>query len=307
MTFFTLAVAIQLDQHWVTIAWATEALMLTWVGLRSATSAPRHAALVVFAVALAHWAGVDLSDSAADAGGMFMPLLNRRSASGAALVASCAAAAWLYRRDAEKVEERERTMIVALLTLTANALALTFLSLDVNEYFERRISQLAEGQTGVSGEADRLRNSKQFAFTFVWTIYAVAAIAFGVVRRANWCGCPGCSLLAVALSSSRARRLYSAAWWHAPVFNQTFAAFALVVGRSAPSSGCTRGGASVLMSVSGRSSCRASSSPPICSPSSASAPRRGATLKRALTGRPSPPSPPRGGWIYDSRSSLRSQ
>lgn len=232
VTFFTLAVAIQLDQHWVTIAWATEALMLTWVGLRSATSAPRHAALVVFAVALAHWVGVDLSEFAADAGGMFMPLLNRRSASGAALVASCAVAAWLYRGDAEKVEERERTIITALLTLTANALALTLLSLDVNEYFERRITtRLAEDQTGASGEAGRLRNSKQFALTFVWTIYAVAAIAFGVVRRAKLVRLAGLSLLAVSALKLLALDVsYSAAWWHAPVFNQTVAAFALVVG-----------------------------------------------------------------------------
>ena len=54
-TFLTMAVAIQLELHWVTIAWAVEALMLTWVGLRSGERAARHAAIVVFCVAVGHW------------------------------------------------------------------------------------------------------------------------------------------------------------------------------------------------------------------------------------------------------------
>src|SRR5207237_8151446 len=49
VTFLTMAVAIQLDQQWVTIGWAVEALMLTWVGLRAHEDAPRFAALPVLA------------------------------------------------------------------------------------------------------------------------------------------------------------------------------------------------------------------------------------------------------------------
>ncbi|HEX9917567.1 MAG TPA: DUF2339 domain-containing protein, partial [Pyrinomonadaceae bacterium] len=111
VTFFTLAAAIQLDQHWVTIAWAMEALMLTWIGLRADTNAPRYVALPVFAFATAHWFTADMFEFSYRAGEAFVPLLNRRAVSAAALVAALGGAAWLYRREGEKVERGERETI----------------------------------------------------------------------------------------------------------------------------------------------------------------------------------------------------
>ncbi|HEY9405598.1 MAG TPA: DUF2339 domain-containing protein, partial [Pyrinomonadaceae bacterium] len=84
VTFFTIAAAIQLDQHWVTIAWAMEALMLTWIGLRSDADAPRYVALPVFAFAMLHWFTADMFEFAYRAGETFVPLLNRRAVSAAA-------------------------------------------------------------------------------------------------------------------------------------------------------------------------------------------------------------------------------
>ncbi|MDQ3919862.1 MAG: DUF2339 domain-containing protein, partial [Acidobacteriota bacterium] len=96
VTFFTIAAAVQLDLQWVTIAWAVEGLMLTWVGLNSGESAPRHAALAVYGVAVLHWLVWD-APGFAYAGGDFVPLLNQRALSCAVLVAALAGGAWLYR------------------------------------------------------------------------------------------------------------------------------------------------------------------------------------------------------------------
>ena len=98
-TFAAIAVAVQLDLHWVTIGWSVEALMLVWVGLRAGESAARHAALAVFAVALAHWFGWDVDATSYREGAAFVPLLNRRALSCAALVGALAGAAWLHRRE----------------------------------------------------------------------------------------------------------------------------------------------------------------------------------------------------------------
>ncbi|HLM57498.1 MAG TPA: DUF2339 domain-containing protein, partial [Pyrinomonadaceae bacterium] len=43
VTFFTVAVGVRFDLYWVTMAWAVEALMLTWVGLRANERALRAA------------------------------------------------------------------------------------------------------------------------------------------------------------------------------------------------------------------------------------------------------------------------
>ena len=228
ITFFTMAIAIQLDQQWVTIGWAVEGLVLTWVGLRSDTSAPRHVALIVFAIAITHWIGADMRDFAFDAGSAFVPLLNKRAASCAVLVACLAATAWLYNRAGEKIEAGERSSIIAWLILAANALVLTLLSLDVNDYFEQRMMR-----AGVASEASdvlaRLENTRQFSLSVMWTIYGATALVFGVVR--NWKPLRMAALLLVSVTILKVIALdlsYYDAAWHVLLFNQTFVTLALL-------------------------------------------------------------------------------
>ncbi|MDQ3651146.1 MAG: DUF2339 domain-containing protein [Acidobacteriota bacterium] len=235
VTFFTMAVSIQLDQHWVTMAWAMEGLMLTWVGLRSDTKAPRHAALIVLAIAVGHWFSTDARDFAFSAGGgLFIPLLNRRAASCAALVAAAAATAWLYRQAVGRVEERERATIITLMILGVSGLALTLLSLDINDYFEQRIARLASGMAGtaeeVAGALGRLENTRQFSLSAMWTFYGATLLVLGVVRRFK--PLRGVGLLLIALTILKLLALditYYDAAWHTLVFNQTFVALALMV------------------------------------------------------------------------------
>ena len=226
-TFVTLAVAIQLDQYWVTIGWAVEGLLLTWIGLRSRTDPPRWAALPVFFVALLHWLTVDAAVSAYRAGMQFVPLLNRRAASAAVLVAALAGAVWLYRRAGREVERRERDLLSVALLLAANALALILLSLDVNDHFLARASLLPADALAQRAAVD---NARHFALTAVWTVYAAAAFYVGLTRRVAplrvaallWLAVTGSKLLLADAA------FYNAAW-HVPLFNQTFAAFALYV------------------------------------------------------------------------------
>ncbi|HWS54553.1 MAG TPA: DUF2339 domain-containing protein, partial [Pyrinomonadaceae bacterium] len=234
VTFFTAAVAIRLELHWVTITWAAEGLMLTWAGLRAGEPAVRRAALPVFAAAVQHWLLFDMTSFDADAAGPFVPLLNRRALSCAALVAAMAAAARLHRR-ADGIEETERAGASALLGLVANGLALVLLTQDLNDYFERRQSAAAAagGSAGGAGEyfyGDRLDNARQFSLTALWTIYGATTLAFGARRGPAWARFAGLGLLAVATLKAFVLDLpFYAAPWHFPVFNQTFTAFALLV------------------------------------------------------------------------------
>lgn len=228
VTFFTLAVAIQLDQHWVTIAWAMEGLMLTWIGLRADTDAPRYAALPVFAFAVLHWFTGDLSEFPYDMEGVLIPLLNRRAFSCAALIAALAGAVWLYRREGEKADRGEREIISTVLILAANALALTLLTSEVNDYFYARANE-RNARTGYEAGLT-LENARQFTLTLLWTFYALAALVVGtkrglpVLRYAalTWLCVTGAKILAFDAG------FYNAAW-HLPLFNQTFAAFVVMI------------------------------------------------------------------------------
>ncbi|HYP01475.1 MAG TPA: DUF2339 domain-containing protein [Pyrinomonadaceae bacterium] len=227
VTFFTLAAAIQLDQHWVTIVWAMEGLMLTWIGLRASTDAPRYAALPVFAVALLHWFTADMYEFAYRANETFVPLLNRRAVSAAALVAAIGGAVWLYRREGEKVDRNERETISAVLILAANVLALTLLTVDAYDYFSARLASVSPEDYDAYRS---IQNARQFTLTVLWAFYALAALVVGVRRRLPvlryaalaWLCVTGAKVLAFDAA------FYNAAW-HFPLVNHTFAAFAALI------------------------------------------------------------------------------
>lgn len=243
VTFFTVAAAIQLDLQWVTVAWAVEGLMLTWVGLRSGEGAPRHAALVVYGVAVLHWLSFDAPDFAF-AGGDFVPLLNRRALSCAVLVGALAGGAWLYRRGGEGPGERERSAASALFVLLANALALVLLTLDLSDYFERQ-KALAGGRAA-GFASDRLENARQFSLSALWTIYGAGLLAYGARRGFRALRYAGAVLLVLATVKVLVVDLgFYAAPWHVPVFNQTFMAFALLVASYALAARLYAGGAGV--------------------------------------------------------------
>jgi uncharacterized membrane protein len=243
VTFFTIAAAIQLDLQWVTIAWAVEGLMLTWVGINSGESAPRHAALAVYGVAVLHWLGWD-APGFAYAGGDFVPLLNQRSLSCAALVAALAGSAWLYRhkgggvgaleskepgvRGVQGPGVREREAASALYSLTANALALVLLTLDLSDYFARQKALAGAQASGFA--SSRSENARQFSLSALWTIYGAALLVYGFRRGFRALRYAGLVLLVLATVKVLTVDLaFYAAPWHVPLVNQTFMAFALLV------------------------------------------------------------------------------
>jgi uncharacterized membrane protein len=240
VTFLTAAVAIQLELQWVTIVWAVEGLMLTWAGLRAGEPAARRAAIVVFAIAVAHWLGLDAQQYAFDpqtlaqGGDHFVPLLNARALSCLALVSALAGAAWLYRGHADRVEgegrgrtllgEGERAAAVGLYTLAAHGLALTLLTLDLSDYFGRQ-KALSEGLA-----RERAEGARQFSLTALWSIYGAGLIAYGVRRTARAARYAGLALLVVAtLKALVLDLLFYEAVWHVPLLNHTFLAFAVLV------------------------------------------------------------------------------
>jgi hypothetical protein len=228
VTFFTMAVAIQLELQWVTITWAVEGLMLTWVGLRVETDAPRHAALAVFCAAVLHWFAWDMREFGYGAGAAFVPLLNRRALSCAVLVCALAAAARLYRRaPASSIEEGERSTVGTFFALVGNAAALTLLSLDINDYFMARLSST---DASALDARERIESARQFSLTAAWAAYGATALVLGLLKRIALLRYGALLLLVAAVGKvlSVDSQRYAASW-HAPVFNHTFMAYAVLV------------------------------------------------------------------------------
>lgn len=229
VTFLTIAIAVRFDQHWVTIGWATEGLALTWLGLRTNERAPRYLALAVFTFAVEHWFIFDLREFAPLFGSTFVPLLNSRAVSCAALAGALAGSFHLYRRRGETIGRGERDIIAGILMLAANALVLTQLSADVVDHFAAAASSGANGEQ-MTAHAQSIQNTSDLALTLLWTVYAAAAVALGLRRNAKLLRYAGLAWLAVTGVKILARdAAFYAATWHAPLFNQTFAAFIVFV------------------------------------------------------------------------------
>ena len=233
LIFFTLAIAIQLDQHWVTIGWALEGAALVWTGLRTKTFAPRRAALLVFAVAVLHWFSVDADAITYGPGDGFVPLLNSRAVSGVVLVGALAAAGWLYWRFG--AEDGKRIQFTTVYLLAANAMMLTLLSMDTVDYFEqakqmvRAAAELPRNDSSNLHELNRLENAKQLALSTLWMLYAAAGLTFGVMRKLKTLRTPALVLLgATVLKVLAFDAAYRATVQQTLIFNRTFAVFALL-------------------------------------------------------------------------------
>jgi uncharacterized membrane protein len=225
--FAVLAVPIQFDQHWVTMGWAIEGAVMSWIGLRANDRTSRYGALVVFGVAVAHWFYVDMREFGYHANESFLPLLNRRALSCAVLVAALAAAVGFYKRTKSDVEDEERSMFIALYMLGANTLAVILLSLDANGYFNQKKAGVQ--QAGV--DKDRIDNARYFTLSALWAIYGASALIVGIKRRLKLIRGAALALLAAAIVLVLMLDLsYYNAPWHTLAFNQTFGAFALLIG-----------------------------------------------------------------------------
>ena len=221
--FSVLAVPIQFTQYWVTMGWAVEGAVMTWVGLRANDRTSRYASILVFFIAVSHWLLVDVHDFAYIASAHFVPLLNRRALSCAVLVVTLAAASFFYKRYGEKLEDK--TSFSSLLLLGANALAVALLSIDANDYFEQR-KALASGREYASS----LGNTKVLTLTLLWTIYGAGTLFVGITRRLK-----ALRILALVLLAGATFKVllvdlsYYDASWHTLIANQTFAGFAAII------------------------------------------------------------------------------
>ncbi len=225
--FLVLAVPIQFDQQWVTMAWAIEGAIMTFIGLRVKDKTSLYAALAVFGIAAFHWFIIDLPQFGYQPGKSFTPLWNNRGLSCAVLVASLAAASMFYKRFGAHLNDEERSMFGGLYLLGANVFAITLLSFDIHNYFEQK---KAATDVALTDDVQRIGNTQLFALTALWAMYGATALVIGVTRRLKLLRFAAFALLAITVLKVFATDFFFYdAKWHATIFNQTFASFAAII------------------------------------------------------------------------------
>ena len=158
--FVALAVPIQLDLRWVTMGWAIEGAVLTWVGLRVGDRTSLYGGMAVLFVAALYWL---VADAPAVGDGSTL-LTSYSTLSCAVLVGLLALSAWLINRHADRVAERERRMFTGAYILGANALVVILLSLEAGDYFKQGLAS-------------------QLSLSIIWAVYGGALLVVGIVNR----------------------------------------------------------------------------------------------------------------------------
>jgi uncharacterized membrane protein len=170
LTFVTLAIPVQLESNWITIAWAVEAVALLWAGLETGARPLRALSSIVFALAVARFL---FQDTPWDSRAAFTSVFNRYFLGMLALAACLAAAAYLYGRA------RPRAALLA--GLVAFAVLWIGSSIEAFTYFSGQAQTAAASGRPEAGETVRhLRWAAQLSLSLLWSAYAGLLTAAGL-------------------------------------------------------------------------------------------------------------------------------
>jgi uncharacterized membrane protein len=192
LTFVTLAIPIQLESNWITMAWAAEGLALVWAGVE--TSKPRLRVLsgIVFSFAVVRFLAVD---SAWDSRPVFTPVFNRYYLGMLALAACLGFAARLSRRALADASLR------AALAIGLAGFGVFWLgsSLETYSFFSSRAAELLRSVPGSGETASQLRWAGQLALSLLWSAAAGLLIAAGFRFKLSALRVAGLSLFGITL------------------------------------------------------------------------------------------------------------
>ncbi len=180
LTFVTIAIPIQLESNWITIAWAVEGLAILWAALEIRSVRLRVQAFVLFGLAFVKFL---LWDTPYGYRPAFIPVFNGYFLSSLLMIGCFLGAVYLYHRAGNRklIEGRITMLVIALLAAIAFWL---LISIETHTFFVGR----ALMQT-TPADIEHERWLGQMALSVLWSAYAAALAALGFVRRiaaARW-------------------------------------------------------------------------------------------------------------------------
>jgi uncharacterized membrane protein len=165
-TFVAIAIPLQLKAGYITLAWAVEAAVLVWTGMRVNERRVRVYGLILLVLAAGRALFFDLT-----ARPQGYPLLfNTRTLAGAAVIAAAYLSAWWLSKGREALTAQERRFPWDL-CLLANLFTLLFVSVDLWD------------SIGQGWPAAAQPGARQLALTAFWTLYAVVGVCIAIACR----------------------------------------------------------------------------------------------------------------------------
>ena len=184
LTLITLAIPIELEQNWVTLGWAIESVILTWIGFASRSVRMRQAALIILSLTLLRLFLWDAVQPAAQ----YTLIFNQRTFTFAAVITAIYLVVLFYRRNLSTVEHWGQPVRDGLILL-ASGVSVFLVSQESWVYHDDKLQDLSLAlRREVIGDvqyallSDQIRNSQQLILSLLWGIYSIASVAAGILR-----------------------------------------------------------------------------------------------------------------------------
>ena len=204
VVFLTLAVPLQLSQHWITIAWLVEGVVLSWLGFYLKSHYIRAFSLMVFMLALVRLFGFDMywDVKAAD----FVPIFNKTFFVYLIGIVSFYLTTYIWWTGRDKTRPEEAP-IPAVLFLVANFLTLWIVSNEILRYFDASIAKArVTAEATIYGKEtldySNIRNLKFLQNLFVslfWGAYALGLLLVGATKRSKLVQGAGLALVGIVM------------------------------------------------------------------------------------------------------------
>jgi uncharacterized membrane protein len=168
IAFITIAIPLKLEAHWITISWLIESAVLLWISVRTQTNFLRYLAAAALTLGIFRLLVFDHMQANT-------LIFNARFATYAVAVAVLAGIAVFGKQHAA---ENERPFL-QLAIIALNLLALTALTLEAADYFDRQMLPV-----GNHWQYDhQLSVVRGFTYSAIWLIYGAALMAVGFRNR----------------------------------------------------------------------------------------------------------------------------
>jgi uncharacterized membrane protein len=154
VTFVAVAIAIQFKQHWITIGWSAEALLLIWAGFQLNRPRTRIFGIIMLTIASIRLLFMDTVVRQEE----LQFIWNSRVFAYAVVIVCLYLMAYLYTKYKEQVQESEKGIVSLCLTL-GNIFSLIVISLEIYNY------------------SHVIDFNIQTTYTFTWTIYALILLS----------------------------------------------------------------------------------------------------------------------------------
>ncbi len=185
VTLITLAIPIQLEQNWITAAWAAESVILIWIGFATRSVPLRQASLVVLLLSLLRLFLLDALQRTSH----YTLIFNNRVFAFVAVITTLYLIAHFYRRNLSDTESWEQPVRSGLILL-ANGVSVFLLSQESWTYYEDKLRQLLlsvrSEELGIRQFnllRDHTVNSQLLTLSVLWGVYSIGAVVVGIVRR----------------------------------------------------------------------------------------------------------------------------